>query len=474
MDSEAALKLPVPSEKRPSSSPIPPQQLSDKPAELADLIRTPKRLEEHPPRASNRGFALSVTEVSQVALGLQSPTGRSDVDPLLAEEQLGPVSGPCSTPNSSEAKTLLKLPEKYELLCEFLDSMEISVRLLRQKGLMSTFSNICTSIQSSMDRRFTYVHLAQLKCVLPEAIMIKKVLLHDVATCSLKTELQVTLQVDAVARNMKEKSESGRSILPAVFRERLVEFFKNHPEGDEVPVERLPHPFNLTEIGGYPTVNVETDPSFNESSSNAAVQQQFLVPSHMSQSFNILNPHKTPRHFSRKIPVLNPEKTPPMCSSGACPKDDHSTFVDSSAISKKPLLSSPISTTLPIVEGGDERDAAGSPSADDYPDEESNIQKGTPAKLVCTPLRLMADTPEIPTSKRLRTTPSNKSVRRSTRTKLFMTPEKSANDVLDFLPKTLLQSVSFITSSCCGVLALRLLKMFLEMPFCTTISWLMR
>lgn len=188
----------------------------------------------------------------------------------------------------------------------------------------------------------------------------------------------------------------------------------------------------------------------------------------MSQSFK--------RHFSRKIPILNPEKTPPMCSSEACPKDDHSNFADSSAISNKSLLSSPISTTLPIVEGGDERDAAGSPRADNYPHEESNVQKGTPAKLVCTPLRLMTDTPEIPTSKRLRTTPSNKSVRRSARTKLFMTPEKSANecdddgslsasdDVLNFLPKTLLQSVSPITSSCCGVLALKLLKMFLEMP----------
>ncbi|URE30750.1 DNA replication initiation protein [Musa troglodytarum] len=320
--------------------------------------------------------------------------------------------------------------------------MEISVRLLRQKGLMSTFSNICTSIQSSMDRRFTYVHLAQLKCVLPEAIMIKKVLLHDVATCSLKTELQVTLQVDAVARNMKEKSESGRSILPAVFRERLVEFFKNHPEGDEVPVERLPHPFNLTEIGGYPTVNVETDPSFNESSSNAAVQQQFLVPSHMSQSFNILNPHKTPLMcFSelvlKMITLFFFASSPIKCTL-------------KSPISNKSLPSSPVSSVC----GGGEKDAAGLPTADDCSHEESKVRLETPTKLMCTPLTLMTDTPEIPASKRCRTTPacdstpSSKSVRRSTRTKLFMTPEenaeaeKSANDVLDFLPKTLLQSIN--------------------------------
>ncbi|URE30744.1 DNA replication initiation protein [Musa troglodytarum] len=282
---------------------------------------------------------------------------------------------------------------------------------------------------ASVLRRFTYVHLAQLKCVLPEAIMIKKVLLHDVATCSLKTELQVTLQVDAVARNMKEKSESGRSILPAVFRERLVEFFKNHPEGDEVPVERLPHPFNLTEIGGYPTVNVETDPSFNESSSNAAVQQQFLVPSHMSQSFNILNPPSSPIKCTLKSPISN-----------------------------KSLPSSPVSSVC----GGGEKDAAGLPTADDCSHEESKVRLETPTKLMCTPLTLMTDTPEIPASKRCRTTPacdstpSSKSVRRSTRTKLFMTPEENAEagekesgdrslcssyDILSFLPETLLHSI---------------------------------
>ncbi|URE30747.1 DNA replication initiation protein [Musa troglodytarum] len=461
MDSEARLKPSVSARKRPRSSLTP------------DQLWTPEKPAQHPRSARNRSVAFSLTEVRRVALGLQRPAGRSHLDPLPVDD-----SGPCSTPKPSRAKTLPELPEnsilpifaslviRYELLCEFFNCMESSLRLLRLKGSMSTFPNISTSIQSLMDRRFTYVRLAQLKHIMPEVIMIKKVLLHDETTCCIKPELQVTLQVDAVAKNIKGKSESGYSILRAVFRERLVEFSKTHPQGDEVPEEQLPHPFNPTKLSVHKSANINDNPSSAKSSSSAALQQQFLVPSHMPQSFK--------RHFSRKIPVLNPEKTPPMCSSGACPKDDHSTFVDSSAISKKPLLSSPISTTLPIVEGGDERDAAGSPSADDYPDEESNIQKGTPAKLVCTPLRLMADTPEIPTSKRLRTTPSNKSVRRSTRTKLFMTPEKSANDVLDFLPKTLLQSVSFITSSCCGVLALRLLKMFLEMPFCTTISWLMR
>ncbi|RRT34875.1 hypothetical protein BHE74_00031011 [Ensete ventricosum] len=407
MDSEARPKPSVSTRKRPRSSVTP------------DQLWTPEKPAQHPRRARNRSVAFSLTEVRRVAMGLQRPTGPSHLEPLPVDD-----SGPCSTPKPSRAKTLPKLPENLMRLVSVL-------------------------------RRFTYVHLAQLKHIMPEAIMIKKVLLHDETTCCIKPELQVTLQVDAVAKNIKGKSESGYSILRAVFRERLVEFFKDHPQEDEVPEEQLPHPFNPTKLSVHRSLNINADPSSTKSSSSAAIQQQCLVPSHMSQSFK--------RHFSRKIPILNPEKAPPLCSSEACPKDDHTTFVDSSAISNKSLLVSPISTTLPIVEGGDERDAAGSPRADNYPHEESNVQKGTPAKLVCTPLRLMTDTPEIPTSKRLRTTPSNKSVRRSARTKLFMTPEKSANecdddgslsasdDVLNFLPKTLLQSVSPITSSCCGV-----------------------
>ncbi|RWW61888.1 hypothetical protein BHE74_00031012 [Ensete ventricosum] len=312
-------------------------------------------------------------------------------------------------------------------------------------------------------RRFTYVHLAQLKYIMPEAIMIKKVLLHDVATCSLKTELQVTLQADAVAGNMKGKSESGRSIFPAEFRERLVEFFKIHPEdcfrailisrivcqGDEVPEERLPHPFNLTENSACPRVNINI---CGESLSNAAIQQQFLVPSHMSQSFKILNPDKTPLMCFSELVLKMIILFVFFCF--ICHKK--------SPISNKSLPSSPVSTTLPTVYGGGEKDAAGLPRAADCSHEESKVQLETPTKLMSTPLTLMADTPEIPASKRCRTTPacdstpSNKSVRRSTRTKLFMTPEESAEagekesddislcsnyDILSFLPETLLHAI---------------------------------
>lgn len=81
-----------------------------------------------------------------------------------------------------------------------------------------------------MFRRFTYEHLAQIKHILSEAILIKKVLLRDETTCCMKPELQITLQLEAVGSNSKQKGETGYSILRRLFRERLVDFFKEHPE----------------------------------------------------------------------------------------------------------------------------------------------------------------------------------------------------------------------------------------------------
>lgn len=80
-------------------------------------------------------------------------------------------------------------------------------------------------------RRFTYSHLAQLKFILPEAIEIKKILMHDERTNCMKPDLFVALHVDAVIENNgKKKSESGNVQLRKVFHSRLLDFSKFHPE----------------------------------------------------------------------------------------------------------------------------------------------------------------------------------------------------------------------------------------------------
>lgn len=46
----------------------------------------------------------------------------------------------------------VKLPESYEMLCEFFNCFESSTRLLRMKRSKATFPNICASIQNLADR----------------------------------------------------------------------------------------------------------------------------------------------------------------------------------------------------------------------------------------------------------------------------------------------------------------------------------
>lgn len=85
-----------------------------------------------------------------------------------------------------------------------------------------------------MYRRFTYEHLAQLKYILPEVIVIKKVLLRDEVTCCMKPDLHVTLQVDAIVNSEKGKEDGGHSALRRIFRERLANFSKEHPEVEKI------------------------------------------------------------------------------------------------------------------------------------------------------------------------------------------------------------------------------------------------
>ncbi|CAL9144719.1 unnamed protein product [Musa hybrid cultivar] len=205
MDSEAQPKPSISTKKTPSSSPVDhPPEPPAKAVAPADQIWTP----EKPVR--------STATRSDVARS-------SDVDDLLPGEE--PLLF-----ESSKAKPLIKLPEKYEMLCKFFDSMVTSIRLLQGRSFTPTFAKILTMSQILAERSFTYAHLAQSMYIMPEAIMIKKVVLHDETTCCVKPELQITLQVDAVAENINGESGSKYSILTKLFRERIVDFYNGHPQ----------------------------------------------------------------------------------------------------------------------------------------------------------------------------------------------------------------------------------------------------
>lgn len=73
--------------------------------------------------------------------------------------------------------------------------------------------------------------MAQLKHILPEAIEIKRVLIHDERTSCMKPDLHITLNADAVEEdNDKSNPESKKISLRKVFRARLADFVKSHPQ----------------------------------------------------------------------------------------------------------------------------------------------------------------------------------------------------------------------------------------------------
>ncbi|KAG2308691.1 hypothetical protein Bca52824_028439 [Brassica carinata] len=131
-----------------------------------------------------------------------------------------------------------KLPEKYEALGKLFDALESSILLSKLRGSKPTFSNVSGKIERLTERhsfwRFCYSHLAQLKHILPEAI----------ENLRLREYLHVTLKADSVEENDKLKSERNKISLRNVFRTRLADFVKAHPQGDEVPEEELPEGFN--------------------------------------------------------------------------------------------------------------------------------------------------------------------------------------------------------------------------------------
>ncbi|GAB4841599.1 hypothetical protein Ancab_022313 [Ancistrocladus abbreviatus] len=137
----------------------------------------------------------------------------------------------------------IKLPEKYDLLCEFFNAMVSSIQLLRLRQLSTTFTNIFTKVESLTDRRFTVNHLAQLTHILPEAIKIEKIRVRDEETNCMKEDFLISLDVDAIKDTENGKGFVGFPQLKKVFRARIMQYYENHPEGDDIPERAIPQLF---------------------------------------------------------------------------------------------------------------------------------------------------------------------------------------------------------------------------------------
>ncbi|CAL5033425.1 unnamed protein product [Urochloa decumbens] len=401
-------------------------------AAAAEQIWTPEKPEERP-RTRGRSVSFSVKEVCRAALELRQPEKGA---PAAAEEAEADELQPGGRELGVGGGAGVAL---YEMLCEFFNCLESSTRLLRMKGSKATVPNICASIQRLSERRFTYNHLAQLKYIMPEAIVVNKILLRDDRTCCMKSDLQVNFLVGPV-EIVKQKGETAYSALRRIFRQRLVDFFRDHPEGDDIPEHELPHPFNQTRLS-MPQAAPRTvhEPTSPIESSDLNGQQATMI-SHMSQSFK--------RRFSQRslISSATASATSPLA------KVESNVL---SQLSRSSLFSSYVSSSK---EARPEDDGKVVVSM-------SGVSEGTPAKYASTPVRLMASTPDVKTPKRPISaagygTPPLQMAKRSARAKLFTTPTKVASsmdgknqntavsavdsddELLSFLPQSLIQSVT--------------------------------
>ncbi|KAK9282659.1 hypothetical protein L1049_010879 [Liquidambar formosana] len=379
----------------------------------------------------------------------------------------------------------IKLPEKYEMLATFFNSLDCSIRLLQLKGSTSSFSNICPKVEALTNRRFSHSHLAQLKFILPEAIAIKKILTLDERTSCMKPDLHVTLKAHAVECDGKMKFGSGNLHMRKVFCSRLLDFFNAHLEGDEIPEETLPEPFSQSKHDLHSnTIKASNSPLPIETSTDALLEQQPVVASHFSPNFQ--------RHFSQKVSNHEEENTrqkpsedslqpivlpvPELCLNKsfsnkeaiACAAPLPIKFSSKTSTSEtfeavKISPSCVVSSRLPATPS---KEINSSKNEKYSPIEISSIQ-GTPAKFTSTPAKLMTVTPALQSTKRCYMSPDDDSnrlpiklARRTlcTRSLKFDNPVKNAK-VEDEVKET---GCSLINSGIFGILPENLLQSIRE------------
>ncbi|KAL2510803.1 CDT1-like protein a [Abeliophyllum distichum] len=468
------------------SSPAPSDQKARIKAPDADpspfSVKTPGKPANQPRRLRNRNAVLSIKEIRQAANKLRDhvPDPPARPDPLMSSTE-SPTNTKSKRKKSSNPD--IKLPEKYELLDKFFNGLDSSIRLLQLKRSPSTFTNVSPQIERLTDRRFTYSHLAQLKFIMPEAIELKKVLVHDERTSCMKPDLHVTLSAEAIENDRKSKSYSGNLQLRKVFRARLLDFVKLHSEGDEVPEEVLPEPFSrLQQDLKTNLLRASASSSMSETPAMELAQVHVAAAaSHLSQAFK--------RRFSRQgsthdaenfkqehsvVSIHDPAVLEPTLAESPCEMENSAfaakypskssvnlpssvicsaNVASSASLSLSPLLETPVKSINSLKDNGSSSS------------EMSTIQ-GTPAELAYSPAELMSSTPVLQPPKRRYMSPIDDSFRspsklvqrppRSKRSLILDTPVKSAkiedelsengkssvdHDIFDILPETLIQSI---------------------------------
>ncbi|RDY01187.1 CDT1-like protein a, chloroplastic, partial [Mucuna pruriens] len=481
---------------------------SKKPNLPSSKVQSPKPIQistktpEKPPQRtrSRGGVVRSIAEVIKVGKDLQDRKQRNETASSRSKSVRRQISLSPSSPSKPNITDdgPFKLPEKYEILDQFFDRLDTLISILHLRGRTPTFTAISSGIESLVDRRFTYSHLAQLKFVLPEAIDIKKFLVRDERTCCMKHDLHISLNPDAVECDAKQRGKvslksgkvslksgkvslkSGKVSLKKLFRSRLKEFWESHPEGDEIPEETLPEPFNhlkndsiLDKLKTSPPTklpscmpytdivnNVESADTVEKLSVpvNTSVESpsvNMAPPSHMLSSFR---PRFSQKFKQNEVDVV--QQKSPVDSLQPL------TYTDSES-STKEIPSSEDAKVDTSLESSGAPPATPSKTIEYAENQDASFKSeamSTPAKLASTPIRLMSATPALRPTKRNCMSPEdnttsslNKLARRPPRSRSlkFDTPVKNKevvnednagglrldDDVFDVLPENLIQSI---------------------------------
>ncbi|CAN4087889.1 unnamed protein product [Withania somnifera] len=122
------------------------------------------------------------------------------------------------------------------------------------------------------EKKFTHRHLAQIKYIVPEAIQIDKLLVHDAKTMCMKPDVKITLQFNVVEDHQEH---SKFMTLSSLFASRLLNFLHKHAQDCDIPEAILPDLFNQSCLTG----NADSPIDLSSSHESKSLSASHLCPS---------------------------------------------------------------------------------------------------------------------------------------------------------------------------------------------------
>ncbi|XP_006661889.1 CDT1-like protein b [Oryza brachyantha] len=273
------------------------------------------------------------------------------------------------------------LLEKHKNLLNLFNRMVSSIRLLSLRKKMTTFKNIATQVEILTKRKFLYTHLAQMKHLFPEAIQIKKILLHDEKSLCMYADMEITILMDAVECRSPDQSLSME--ICDAFHSKLLSYLDAHHKDIDIPEAMLPEPFNSRDKLHLkaPHDGHSSEPHLQSSNEN-----ELSNASHFPRSFQKL--------MSKKIIVEGTDRTKLLSD----PAELSTLNADDAEGPKRSSNMQDRHASIPF-----KADISATPSRQLI----SNCQESTPKQgTLCSPL--MAETPAMQTPQRPLPTPIEK------------------------------------------------------------------